>query len=202
MQKSLFAWRCATHKAFCKVGYSCRRGKQLNYRHNSDLIEQIPISEDLLVLLTRDKDVDSTSSITNYKKLIKKAIGPELRDRFICKPGKKTELETAVTKKFMGNFKYTDYILDWIKGSKTGKGLPSYKELSSNPIILPHDPNDQLKRIFILIGSLKAGNNDSGILKELSALLDTLLKEEVITKQLYKTLFYKAKSYYELNANK
>ena len=163
--------------------------------------EEFNLSEDLMLLLFFDRTADSLSSMNTYKKIIKKCMGKELLE-FLSKRGVKTTEEREMYELFMGNLKYTSYILNWIRESKTGRGLESYRELSTQPIILPNNPNDQLKRVFILLGSLKAGNNDSSILKELSAILDTLLKEEIISKQLYKPLFYKAKRLLEDNSKK
>ena len=47
-----------------------------------------------------------------------------------------------------------------------------YKDIALQPLPIPLDADYQLKRVFILIGSLKWGNNNTDILSEFSTLLD------------------------------
>ena len=70
-----------------------------------------------------------------------------------------------------------------------------YKELALQPIIIPPNTSDQLRRVFVLLGSLKANNNNPDILKEFTALLDALYGDKKISKLLYKTLYYKCKGF-------
>ena len=65
--------------------------------------------------------------------------------------------------------------------------------------MIPPNTDDQLKRIFVLLGTLKAGNTNSDILKEFTAILDELYKDKKISKLLYKTLYYKSKNLLEKN---
>ena len=66
-----------------------------------------------------------------------------------------------------------------------------YKDIALQPIIIPPDASDQLKRVFILLGSLQCGHNNPDILSEFSALLDQLYKDNKSNKLLYKSLYYK-----------
>ena len=74
-----------------------------------------------------------------------------------------------------------------------------YNDLAQLKIIIPPNTNYQLHSIFVLIGFLKAGNNNKDILYEISSLLDELRKNNIISKLVYKTLYYKAKQYLESN---
>lgn len=79
-----------------------------------------------------------------------------------------------------------------------GKGY-SYKDLASQPIIIPPSSNDQIKRLMVLIVSLSAQNDNPNILKEVSCLLDQLYKDQIINKKLYKHIFYKSKNQLDKN---
>ena len=48
-----------------------------------------------------------------------------------------------------------------------------------------------MKLVFILLGSIRCGNDNPDILSELSALLNQLYKDNKINKLLYKSLYYK-----------
>ena len=58
-----------------------------------------------------------------------------------------------------------------------------------------------MKRIFVLLGTLKCGNNNLNILFEFTALLDQLYINKKISKLLYKTLYYKGKNQLDQNLN-
>ena len=81
--------------------------------------------------------------------------------------------------------KFNEYIKDRIK---IGLG---YKDIALLLITIPPDCDYQLKRVFVLLGSLKCGNNNPGIINKFSALLDQLYKDKKICKLLYKKLYYK-----------
>ena len=92
--------------------------------------------------------------------------------------------------------KFNEYLKERIK---IGLG---YKDIALQPIMIPPDCDDQLKRVFILLGSLKCGNNNPDILNEFSALLDQLYKEKKISKLWYKSLYYKGKNALDKNLKK
>ena len=53
-------------------------------------------------------------------------------------------------------------------------------------VIIPKDPNTLVKRLFLLKGSLQAGNN--GVKNEIISICDELLRQRVIDKKQYKKL--------------
>ena len=107
-----------------------------------------------------------------------------------------------------GSLPFLDAIDERITNSRQFKNLTDvikgsgYKDLALQPITIPPDCDDQLKSIFVLLGSLQCGNNNSGILNEFSALLDQLYKDKQISKLLYKSLYYKGKNALDKNLKK
>ena len=89
--------------------------------------------------------------------------------------------------------KFKEFLKDRIK---IGLG---YKDIALQPIVIPPNADEQLKRIFVLLGSLKCGNSNENILAEFTALLDQLYKNNKISKLLYKTLYYKSKHLLDKN---
>ena len=92
--------------------------------------------------------------------------------------------------------KFKEYLK---KRIKIGLG---YKDIALQHLMIPLDANDQLDRVFTLLGSLKCGNNNPDILPEFSALLDQLYKETKISKLLYKSLYYKGMNALDKNLKK
>jgi hypothetical protein len=171
---------------------------------------ELPVTEALLALLTMDTVSTDQNANSQYKRIIKLCLGPELRELvFERGRGRPSKVEIDLINEFQKIRKFTELIMQ-IKILKEGYGyrdlarlpitekivIPSFQ---SDKIILPPDANQQLKRIMVNIGSLSAGNNNPDILKENSALLDELYKNKVITKQLYKTLLYKTKFLLDTN---
>ena len=68
--------------------------------------------------------------------------------------------------------KFNEYLKDKIK---IGLG---YKDIALKHIVIPPNADDQLKRIYVLLGTLKCGNNNENILTEFTALLDQLYKNK------------------------
>ena len=95
----------------------------------------------------------------------------------------------------MINSRKFKYLTDVIKGE-------GYKDIALQPLIIPPDASDQMKRVFILLGSLKCRNNNPDILSEFSALLDQLYKDNKINKLLYNSLYYKGKNALDRNLKK
>ena len=163
------------------------------YRKNKDDSDTIQNSDDLMKLLTQDIiEIESASSLNNYKKIIKKVFGAELTE-LLTKRGRRSDDHKHLIEVMETNNKYKTYIRKWIMEGKRGNGLSSYRELSKNPFILPINPHDQLQKLLTNMGSIKAGNNNPELLKEVSTLLDSLLKENIINKSVYKILFHKTK---------
>ena len=69
------------------------------------------------------------------------------------------------------------------KSSSAAPHVPSGSGTTS-VIVLPSDPYALLDRLDILIASKKAGN--SGVLNEITSILDELLRQQIITVELYK----------------
>ena len=67
--------------------------------------------------------------------------------------------------------KYNEYLKIVIKGE-------GYNNIALHPIVIPPNADDQLKRIFVLLGTLKFNNNNENILAEFTALLDQLYKDK------------------------
>ena len=152
-----------------------------------------------MITLTKDLTHGLTSPVGNdvdrnvleqYRRLIAVCLKPEL-DKHIFKvqtgrPSKNhIKFRESIDNKMFNIRKFNEYLKDRIK---IGLG---YKDIALQPIMIPPDCDDQLKRVFILLGSLKCGNNNPDILSEFSALLDQLYKEKKISKLLYKSLYYK-----------
>ena len=95
----------------------------------------------------------------------------------------------------MTNSRKFKYLLNVIKGD-------GYKDIALQPITIPPDANNQLKRVFVLLRSLRCGNDNTDILPEFSALLDQLYKDNKINKLLYKSLYYKGKNALDKNRAK
>ena len=76
---------------------------------------------------------------------------------------------------------------------KLFKGLGYRYHLSQEPVIIPADTNSQLRRTLVLLGSKEAGNS-SDDMKEFTSLLDQMMKDQTISKELYKTLYWRYKN--------
>ena len=69
-----------------------------------------------------------------------------------------------------------------------------YQNIDLHPIVIPPNADNQQKQIFLLLGTLKCGNNNENILAEFTAFFDQLYKYNKISTFLYKTLYYKEKN--------
>jgi len=160
--------------------------------------EKAEISEELLAMLFKDTIAISDDIKKQYKKLLKFCIGEELDE--IYQPSRNWKCSVKERQNIMkileeNSYKFREYIKPQIliKGKQWGMGLKSYRDRAKDPIVLPSNSNDKLRRLFVLIGSANAGNNSNEILKEASALLDELKKDGIITKEMYKTIYWKIK---------
>ena len=81
------------------------------------------------------------------------------------------------------------------KGLITGFGQDKYynEKYGVNPIIIPSNASELKKKLCLLIGTIQAGNNNTTILPELTAILDELLKQNEINKRQYKQIYYRVK---------
>ena len=106
------------------------------------------------------------------------------------------------------HYRFWDAIDERTKHSRIVKYLTDvikeegYKDIAVKHLIIPPDASYQLKRIFILLGSLRCGNNNPDILFEFSALLDQLYTHNKINKLLYTSLYNKGKNALDKNLRK
>ena len=125
-------------------------------------------------MITLTKDVGNDLDINvleQYRRLIAVCLKPEL-DKHISKiptgrPSRNhINFRQSIDDKMNNLRKFKEYLKDRIKN---GFG---YKDIALKHLMIPLDANDQLDRVFTLLGSLKCGNNNPDILPEFSALLD------------------------------
>ena len=155
---------------------------------------KFPATKELLIALTKDIGIDYDSPpsfLEQYLSILSVCLKPEL-DKCIFKPGpenpvKRNAFLESIKERLNNSKNFNDYLSKRIK-----KGL-GYRDLALQPIIIPPNSNEQLRRVFVLLGSLKANNNNPDNLKEFTALLDALYKDKKISKILYKTLYNKCK---------
>ena len=131
-----------------------------------------------MITLTKDvgNDVDK-NVLEQYRRLIAVCLKQEL-DKHIFnvqtdRPSNNHKhFRDSIDNKMFNIRKFNEYLK---KRIKIGLG---YKDIALQPIMITPDCDDQLKRVFILLGSLKCGNDNPNILCEFSALLDQLYKEK------------------------
>ena len=102
----------------------------------------------------------------------------------------------SIDDKIFNHKKFKEYLKYRIK---YGFG---YKDIALQPIMIPPDASDQMRRVYTLLGSVKCGHNNTDILPEFSALLDQLYNDNKINKLLNKSLYYKGKNALDKNQNK
>ena len=102
----------------------------------------------------------------------------------------------SIEDKFNTTRKFNEYFKDRIKFEL------GYKNIALQPIIIPPNADDQLKRIFVLLGKSKYYNNNENILAVFTALLDKLYHDKILSKLFYINLYYKSKNLLVNNINK
>ena len=129
------------------------------------VIKDISLSatRELLIALTKDVGGDfDKNALEQYKIILRVCIKPEL-DKHIFKipygrPSKNHITFTeSIEHKSNTTRKFNEYLKDRIK---FGLG---YKNIALQPIVIPPNADDQLKRIFVWLGTLKCGNNNLNI---------------------------------------
>ena len=158
-----------------------------------------PAARGLMIALTKDVGGDFLkSALEQYKIILRVFLKPEL-DKHIFKipygrPSKNhIHFTESIEHKLDTTRKFNEYLKDRIK---FGLG---FKDIALQPIVIPLNADDQLKRIFVLLCTLKCGNNNENILTEFTALLNQLYINKKISKLLYKTLYYKGKNQLDKN---
>ena len=125
------------------------------------------------------------NALYQYKKIYEICLKPEC-DKHIFKIGKGRPSKI--------HYSFLEAIDERRKTSRKFKYLSNvikqdgYKDIALQPLIIPPNASDQMKRVFILLGSLICGNDNPDILSEFSALLDQLYTDNEINKLLYKSL--------------
>jgi hypothetical protein len=151
--------------------------------------EELPLTESLLALLTKDTQSIDRNANSQYMRLLKLCIGPELKTLVYERGrGRPSASERQVLAEFKTIRKFNE-LISISKFVSTGQG---YRDMARERIIIPPDASSQLHRVFVLLGSKLAGSSADD-LKEYSALLEQLLREKKISKQLFKVLYYKYK---------
>jgi hypothetical protein len=151
--------------------------------------QELILTESLLALLTKDTVSTDNNANSQYMRILKACVGPELRT-LVYERGRGHP--TASEREVLSEFKTIRKFNELIKLSKLvsiGKG---YRDMAHDRIIIPPDASSQLHRVFVLLGSKLAGSSADD-LKEFSALLQELLHSNKISKQLFKVLYYKYK---------
>ena len=140
-----------------------------------------------MIALSKDVGDDfDKNALYQFKKIYDVCLKPEL-DKHIFKMGKGRPSKDhynfikAIDERLKRSRKFK-YLTDVIK--KLG-----YNDIALQPVMIPPDASYQLKRIFVLLGSLKCCNNNENILSEFNALLDKLYKYKKIIKLIYKSLY-------------
>ena len=159
-----------------------------------------PATRELMIALTKDVgDEFDNNALYQFKKIYEICLKPEC-DKHIFRIGKGGPSKD--------HYRFLEAIDERMKNSRKFKYLSNvikgngYKNIALQHITIPPDANDQLKRIFILLGSLRCGNDNQDILSEFSALLGQLYKDNKINKLLYKSLYYKGKNALDKNMKK
>ncbi len=132
-------------------------------------------------------DNNDPTALVHFKEILKVCVK---RDMEILKTSTSASSYPDVMEALEKSDKFTKIVrpLLW----KSGKGF-SYKDLANDKIIIPAGIDDQVRRLIIMLGSIKSGNNNENTVKEFTALLDQLYKEKEIPKIQYKALIYKFK---------
>ena len=132
--------------------------------------------------MTKNVNTDININILEqYRCLIAVCLKPEL-DKYIFniptgRPFKNhIKFRESIDDKMLNIRKFNEYLKQRIK---IGLG---YKDITLQLITILSNVDDQLKRVFVLLGSLKCVNHNPGILNKYSALLDQLYKDTKISK--------------------
>ena len=116
-----------------------------------------------MITLTKDvgNDID-INVLEQDRRLISVCLKPEL-DKHIFKvqtgrPSKNhIKFRESINEKMFNIRKFNEYLKDRIK---IGLG---YKDIALKPIMIPPHANDQMNRVFTLLGSLQCGNDNTYI---------------------------------------
>ena len=135
-------------------------------------------TSELMIALTKDVGGDfNQNALEQYKIILRVCLKPELDKHIFKIPyGRLSKINIYFTEFIEHKLNTTRKINEYLKDKiKFGLG---YKDIALQPIVIPSIADDKLKRIFVLLGTLKCGNNNENILTEYTALLDQLYKDK------------------------
>ena len=145
-----------------------------------------------MIAMTKDiADEFDKNALYQFKKIYTICLKPEFdKDNFRKAKGRPSKNHYNFLEAFderMKNIRKFKYLTNVIQGL-------GFKDIALQPILILPVTSDHLKRIFVLLGSLTCGNDNTDILSEFGALLDQLYKDNKINKSLYKSLYNKGKN--------
>ena len=152
-----------------------------------------PATKELMIALTKDIGIDfDKNALEQYRLILGVFLKPELDEHIFKIPkgrpsNNHINFINSIEEKLNTIRKFNEFLKDMIK-IRLGN-----KDIALQPIVIPPNADEQLKRIFVLLGSLKCGNSNENILAVFTALLDQLYNNNKISQSLYKTLYYKSK---------
>ena len=159
-----------------------------------------PATRELMIVLTKNVgDEFDKNALYQFNKIYEICLKPEC-DKHIFRIGKGRPSKNhynflvAIDERMKKSRKFK-YLTNVIKGL-------GYKEIALQLILRSPDTSDQVKRIFVLLRSLRCANDNPDIQSEFSELLDQLYKDNKNNKLLYKSLYYKGKNALDKNLKK
>ena len=168
------------------------------WRENNKEFRDYKLTENVLRLLTLNiTEVGDLNAVDIYKRIVYFALGPEL---IKIKNAGKAISRKEILSVFRNDQKFIKLIAPYI-----GIGIKplSFNDKNTNGdglghtriIVIPPNPNDQIKRLLVLLGTKNSLGKDSYNigLEEFTAILDELLKTKQINKLTYKTFLLKYK---------
>ena len=153
-------------------------------------LKDIIVTTELVMMLKKNYISEHESFKILWNSIFRKCMGYEYCQLMWTKAKEINKLKESI--------KNTDKFKNILNSNRYAKGY-SYRDLAKQPIIIPPHSSDQLKKLFINIGSLNSVNTNPDMVTMTSALLDELYKNQKISKPLYKALYYKAKYLHENN---
>jgi hypothetical protein len=150
-----------------------------------------PLSRNIMYFLTRDVTttfVDGSGGQVHenakaiYKDIVNFAIGRELEKVKLSRSSRRGELLDRLRK----IQKFKDIIPP--VNDPEGEG---YRSLAQKPILISPNKVEQTRRLLVLLGAKRAGNESATNEAEYNAILDELHRSGQINKRNYKIFYYK-----------
>ena len=148
-----------------------------------------PLTRNLLGFLTQDiTDNNGAQAKSDYIEILHFAIGKEMDNIFTKKSGKSRN-------DLMVNFRKYKKFQNFIAKEFRMKGR-GYRELAKYPIIISSNADENIKRLQVLLGSIKAGGvTKKEVTPEYTGILDELYNSRKINKETYKRFYWKLNSF-------